>query len=402
MTDLKLTLYQWVGVDHSGQILNGKIYAINSQLVEAQLKTEGIEECIIKKMWLASFFKKPWLKYSQLTSFLHELLMLLKTGINLVEALHLLQENCKNYLLLALLKNIRADIDSGQRLSQAIKNCRTYFGEMVAELIDVGEQTGTLEIILSHLISYRDKVYNLKKQIINAMIYPGIVISLTTVVIMILVLAVLPRFAHLYQSFSLPLPWATRCILTSVAWIKKNFLYVLFGFLFVCWQVSQLKSQKSLRDYFYQLQLKIPWLKQLLVASALSQSLFMLAMLLRTGTALVQALEMLVKTSTNDVYKIAWQQVLMSLIAGQSFSEALIKNQLFPHRLQTMVRLGEESGSLDQLLQNLAEYYQEEVDQRLHHFEKLLEPILMLLLSVIVGSLLIAMYLPIFRMGSVL
>ncbi len=402
MGEIKLIPYKWWGVDHLGRLHHGKIYALNSQSVESQLKTQGMQEFIINKIALLEVFRKNTLKYSQLTSLLHELLILTKTGVNLMEALALLENNCDQPLLLALLKNIRCEIAGGQRLSQALKIYRQYFGDMVCELIEVGEQTGTLEGILNHLVAYREKVQELKKKLIHAMIYPAIVMSFTFLLVLIMVFAVIPRFAHLYQSFSVSLPWFTRLLLEGTSWLKHNFLYLVLSSLFFVWQIVQLRTSKSVSNYCYKIKLKIPWLKQLLIASMLSQSLLMLSMLLRTGTSLVQALEMLVKTATNTHFRIIWQEVLENLLTGQTFSGSLIRNGLFPHRLHTMVRLGEESGTLDQSLQSLADYYQQQVDSKLQQFEKLLEPFLMVLLAGIVGSLLIAMYLPIFRMGSIL
>ncbi|MCA9014250.1 MAG: type II secretion system F family protein [Gammaproteobacteria bacterium] len=402
-TEAVQAIYIWQGTDKNGNKTNGETPGNSQALVKAQLRKQGIVATRVKRKPKALFKKrKQKIKPMDVAVFTRQLATMMKAGIPLVQAFEIVGESLENASMRELVSKIRDDVAAGNNFADSIRKHPRYFDDLFCNLVESGEQSGALETMLDRLATYKEKSEALKAKIKKAMNYPIAVVLVAIIVTGILLVKVVPQFAETFSSFGADLPAFTLFVLglsdLAIAhWWKALFLMVGLGFLY---KEAMLKSRKF-RETIERASLKLPIIGPILNNSCYARFTRTLATTFSAGVPLVDALESVAGAAGNVVYYKATRRVRDDVATGQQLGFSIRNTGLFPIMVTQMIGIGEESGSLDDMLDKCANYYEAEVDNAVSGLTALMEPIIMSVLGVLVGGLMIAMYLPIFQLGQV-
>jgi len=402
-TEAAQSIYVWNGTDKQGRKTTGETEGASQALVKAQLRKQGIVANRIKrkpKPLFGSRTKK--IKPADIAIFTRQLATMMKAGIPLVQSFDIVSESLENPSMSELVGKIRADVAAGSNFAEAIRKHPRYFDDLYSNLIEAGEHSGALETMLDRLATYKEKSEALKSKIKKAMNYPIAVVVVAIVVTGILLIKVVPQFAETFSAFGADLPAFTLFVLylsdLAIAhWWKALFAMVGFGF---AYREAMVRSPKF-RDTVDKLALRIPVIGPILHQSAYARFTRTLATTFAAGVPLVDGLDSVAGATGNVVYSTAVKQIKDDVSTGQQLAFSIRNTKLFPVMVVQMVGIGEESGSLDEMLDKCASHYEAEVDNAVDGLTALMEPIIMSVLGVLIGGLMIAMYLPIFQLGQV-
>lgn len=394
----------WYGIDARGFKIKNIIFAQNIEEAKAALSGQKITLLKISRQLELSFFSsKNKIKQTDITELSVEFSTLISAGISLTAALQIMIDSARKKDMEHLLGGIKKQVENGQSLSEALKTQSHYFDNFFCNLVYAGEYSGTLEVILKHIADYREKMRILKNKIKKALFYPCIVLVVALSVTSLMLIFVIPQFAHLFESAGAQLPMLTIIVMRCADMFQDHggtlFFMLTAAFVLLKIGVRRFTSWKRFSDRFW---LKSPLLGKLLLEGILARFFYALATTLQAGLPLLDALQLTQDVVGNSVYIDGINNICRQIKNGQTLHMALKNTQIFPTRAIQMVCIGEESGHLEQMLKKLAVYFSDQVDDKVQNLTQLLEPALMIFLSVLVGTLVIAMYLPIFRLGSVL
>lgn len=394
--------FQWVGWDSSGALTQGYLEAPTIIVAKAHLHKRKIRIKMIRKQRNIPFFSNR-IKPNLLCSFSRQLSTLLEAGIPLVQALASLQQGQNHPALQTLLEALQKTIESGSSLAYAFRQHPRYFSPLTCHLIDAGEKSGALEMMLDKVARYQEKTETLKRQLKQALTYPLVVLVMAFLISMALLLVVIPQFDALFKSFGAELPWLTRLIVSCAGFLQTHGTFLLASFFLIVWGLWYLKEKvpffSKMKDI---LLLHLPILGTLLKKASLARFSRSLAITLSAGLPLVDALTAVAGATGHPFFSQASLKIRDRIAKGDSLQHALSQFPLFPTMLTQMVRTGEESGNLESILNKMADFYEEEVDHLINSLSSLIEPFMMAILALIVGILMVAMYLPIFRLGTVM
>ena len=326
---------------------------------------------------------------------------MLKAGVALVQAFDIIGKGHENPSMQVMLLNIKANLEGGDTLAEALKKNPLYFDELFCNLVDAGEHAGVLDTLLDKIATYKEKTESMKKKIKKALTYPLAVIVVAFIVTAILLLFVVPVFEDLFKSFGADLPIFTQMVvnmskgLTEWWWIVLGII-MLAVYVFIYFK----KRSRPFNHFLDKTLLKIPVVGLILNKSAIARFARTLSTMSAAGVPLVDALSSVAGACGNIIYSDAVLKMREEVATGQRLQFAMLQTRLFPHMVQQMVAIGEESGSMDAMLAKVADFYEEEVDNLVDNLSSLMEPIIMVILGVLVGGLVVAMYLPIFKMGA--
>jgi type IV pilus assembly protein PilC len=402
-TEAAQSVYIWHGVDKNGHKTTGEIPGASQALVKAQLRKQGIVASRIKRKPKALFKRKSQkIKPMDVAIFTRQLATMMKAGIPLVQSFEIVGESLDNVAMQELVGKIRDEVAQGSNFADAIRKHPRYFDDLFCNLIESGEQSGALETMLDRLATYKEKSEALKSKIKKAMNYPIAVVVVAILVTGILLVKVVPQFAETFSSFGADLPAFTLFVLglsdLAIAhWWKALFIIVGLGFFY---KESMVRS-KSFRESVERTSLKLPVIGPILHASCYARFTRTLATTFAAGVPLVEALDSVAGAAGNAVYYKATKKVKDDVATGQQLAFSIKNTALFPSMVTQMIGIGEESGSLDDMLDKCATYYEAEVDNAVEGLTALMEPIIMSVLGILVGGLMVAMYLPIFQLGQV-
>lgn len=347
-------------------------------------------------------FKTKKIAGAEIVFFTRQLAILLKANIVLTKALAILQKMSVRENIKKLVNTLESAVHNGAALSQALNNFPSYFPAWYCALVRCGEQTGELAEMFLQLATYQEKLQQLKKKIYKALFYPLVIVSVAFVVTMGLLLFIVPQFAQLFASFGAALPWITQVVMQSAQFLQHWGLYGLVMFIAMLMMVFYLQQKNSqVAAWIQQLPFYLPYFKTILHRVIMARFMRTLALTYSSGIPLLQGLTLASEMSVYSHYQKATQKIKQMINAGISLSQAMQQSELFTNLQMQMVHVGEESGELARMLKNLAEIDEEIVDQKITRLTTLLEPLLMVFLGVVIGGLVIAMYLPVFRLGSV-
>jgi type IV pilus assembly protein PilC len=398
-------IYIWKGVDANKNKVKGDIEAVNIRLAKAKLQRRKILVLKLKRK-----FQFPWSNYYRnritaisITVVLRQLATLLVAGIPILQALQVIARSCSNLKLQKLLVAIKEKIQQGNSLSESLQIHNRYFNHLTCALVFAGEQSGTLDILLERVVAYREKIENLKKKIKKTLFYPCAVIVIAAVVTWVLLVFVVPRFAELFAGFGAQLPLLTRLIINLSNFMQKFWWLILLGLISPVIAVIVLRRNSQIcANFFDSLVLKCPILGGILQKSIITRLMQTLATTFATGVPLLDCLRLLQNVANNRRFYAVLGQIHDSVSKGQTLYQSLQVSGLFPNIIIQMVAIGEEAGKLTDMLEKAANFYEEEVNQLVNRLNQLLEPIIMVILGIVVGGLVIAMYLPIFNLGMVI
>lgn len=401
--DVKKYTFNWYGKDKSGNASQGKIDAENLTAAKSLLRHQGINPLKVTRQRSSLLSKQNRaIKPLDIAFFTRQLATMMKAGVPMLQALDIVADGVDKLKLKALIRNIRQDVNDGSDLSSALAKNPKYFDDLFCSLIRSGEQSGSLETMLDRIATYKEKTESLKAKIKKAMTYPAAVVAVAIGVTILLLLKVVPTFQDVFSSFGADLPAPTMMVIHMSEFLQSYWWLGLFILLAVIFAITQLnvRSQKF-RDGRDRSLLKLPILGKILNEAILARFARTLSTTFAAGVPLVQALDSTAGAAGNVVYRNAIIQVRNGVSSGQSLTNALMVTGVFPNMVVQMVSIGEEAGSLDAMLDKVANYYEESVDNAVDNLSSLMEPLIMVFLGTIVGGLVVAMYLPIFQLGNV-
>lgn len=399
----KTRLYRWEGTDRTGTKTKGETSAESQAMIRALLHRQGITAGNIrhKKQRGRSFGQS--VKALDIMLFTRQLASLIKAGISLLHALDVIAEGVERPAMRQLVSDLKQDISAGTSLANALRKKPAQFDALFCNLIDAGEQAGALDVLLERIATYKEKNQALKKKINKAMTYPIAVLIVAVMVCAILLLEVVPQFQRVFSSFDAQLPALTLWVITLSQGLQDHLPGLVLS---VCLVVAGLryryKHSEPLRQNIDKWLLKMPVIGNLLHLSTIARFARTLATTIGAGVPLLEALNAVAGTTGNHVYKDAVLQLKYQVATGSQIHVAMAATGVFPGMAIQMTAIGEESGTLENMLDHLATYYENEVDTLTDSLTTLMEPAIMLVLGVMVGGLVIAMYLPIFQLGQVI
>jgi type IV pilus assembly protein PilC len=392
--------FQWEGMDKKGQKIKGRSLAQSEQALRVDLRRQGVAPTRIKKQ--ATQLGGGKVNPGDIAIFSRQLATMLAAGIPLVQAFEIVGAGHDKQSVQKLVLDIKADIEGGTSLHEALAKHPLYFDDLFVNLVEAGEQAGALDTMLEKIATYKEKTEAIKKKVKKALFYPAAVLVVAVIVTIILLIFVIPQFEDLFKGFGADLPAFTQAVINlSKAVQKYGVLMALFlgGAVFAFLYFK--KRSRKMREFLDRAMLKFPIIGPILNKAAIARYARTLSTMFQAGVPLVEALESVAGACGNIVFENAVMKMRDEVATGQRLQRAMENTGIFPNMVVQMIAVGEESGSLDTMSGKVASFYEEDVDNAVDSMSSLLEPLIMAILGVLVGSLVIAMYLPIFKLGSV-
>lgn len=391
--------YSWEGTDKKGKRIKGEMKASGEAFVKATLRRQGVNVLKISKR--SGFKSGGKVTDKDVTLFTRQLATMMKAGVPLLQAFDIVGKGHNNQAVSKLLGDIKADVETGSSLSQAFRKYPLYFDALFCNLVGAGEQAGILDSLLDRLATYKEKILAIKGKIKSALFYPVSIIIVAFVITAVIMIFVIPAFKELFSSFGADLP-APTLIVMAISDFFVSYWWAIFGsiggalwFFFYTWKRSE-KMQATMD----RLLLKLPLFGHLIRIATIARFARTLSTMFAAGVPLVEALDSVAGASGNRVYYDATKRIQSEISTGTSLTVAMQNSEVFPNMVLQMVSIGEESGALDSMLSKVADFFEAEVDDAVEALSSLMEPIIMVVLGVLIGGLVIAMYLPIFKMGQ--
>ena len=397
----KDTSFIWEGKDRKGNRVTGKSLAATEQSLRADLRRQGVLATRVKKQ--RGTFKsgaKP--TPGDIAIFFRQLATMLTAGIPMVQSFEIVGTGHEKPSMQKLILDIKASIEGGTTLHESLKKHPLYFDDLSVNLVEAGEQAGALENLLDKIATYKEKTEAIKKKIKKALFYPAAVLAVAVIVTVILLVFVIPQFESLFKGFGADLPAFTQMVvgLSKFVQTKGWLLALITGGAFYAFFYFH-KRSRAMRIWIDRAMLKMPIVGPILVKAAIARYARTLATTFAAGVPLVEALRSVAGATGNIVFETGVLRIMDEVATGQRLQRAMENTGLFPNMVNQMIAVGEESGSLDAMASKVADFYELEVDAAVDSMSSLLEPLIMAILGVLVGGLVIAMYLPIFKLGSV-
>ena len=395
--------FLWEGTDRHGKKIKGKSTAASEAAVRADLRRQGVVPTRIRKQRKSIFSGQGKITTGDIALFSSQLATKLKAGIPLVQSFEIVGSGHENAAMQRLILAVKTDVEGGSTLADSLAKHPLYFDDLFVNLVAAGEQAGALETLLDKIATYKEKTEAIKKKIKKALTYPAAVVVVAFVVTIILLIFVIPAFEDLFKGFGADLPAFTRMVVDLSVFIRTQgwMLAIVAGALVSTFFYFK-KRSRAMRHFLDRLALKLPIVGPILQKASIARYARTLSTMFSAGVPLVEALESVAGATGNIVYEIGVLQMKDEVATGQRLQQAMENTDLFPNMVIQMIAVGEESGSLDEMSSKVADFYEEDVDNAVDNLSSLLEPMIMAILGVLVGGLVIAMYLPIFKMGSVI
>ncbi len=397
-------IFLWEGRDKRGARLKGQQVAATPNLVRAELRRQGISPIRVRKKPKPLFGGAgSRISSKDIAVFSRQLATMLKSGVPLVTAFQIIAGGVKNPRMRVMVDKIRADVESGSSLYEALHAHPVQFDELYTNLVKAGESAGVLDTILDEIASYKERIESIKGKIKKALYYPAAVVAVAIIVSAILLIFVIPQFEGIFQSFGADLPAFTQAVLTASEFIRSNGVLLLVLLIAGITAIIMAKKRSpNFAHWLDRVMLKVPLVGPILEKAALARFCRTLAITFAAGVPLVEALGIVSGATGNAVYNDAAARIREDVAVGHQLQLAMQQTDVFPNMVIQMAAIGEEAGSLDEMLLKVAEAYEEEVNNAVDALSSLLEPVIIVFIGVIVGTMVIAMYLPIFKMAAVI
>jgi len=394
--------FLWEGTDRKGKKVKGKSMAADEAHVRADLRRQGVVPSRIRKQG-RGLMRGGTITPGDIAIFSRQLSTMLAAGIPLVQAFEIVGQGHENAAMQKLILAVKTDVEGGSALAEALAKHPLHFDDLFVNLVAAGEQAGALESLLDKIATYKEKTEEIKKKIKKALTYPAAVVVVAFVVTIILLIFVIPAFEDLFKGFGADLPAFTRMVVDLSVFVRTQgwmLAIVAGGIVYTFFYFK--KRSRTMRHFLDRLSLKLPIVGPILQKASIARYARTLSTMFSAGVPLVEALESVAGATGNIVYEVGVLQMRDEVATGQRLQQAMENTNLFPNMVIQMIAVGEESGSLDEMSSKVADFYENDVDNAVDNLSSLLEPMIMAILGVLVGGLVIAMYLPIFKMGSVI
>jgi len=401
-TAVMSTPFLWEGTDRNGKRVKGKSLASDEATVRADLRRQGVVPTRIRKQRQALFSGSSKITTADIAIFSRQLATMLAAGIPLVQSFEIVGNGHDNAAMQKLILSIKADVEGGSSLAEALAKQPLYFDDLFVNLVEAGEQAGALETLLDKIATYKEKTEAIKKKIKKALTYPAAVLVVAFVVTTILLIFVIPSFEDLFRGFGADLPTFTRMVIDLSAFVRSEGVWI---FMIVAGAVAAFiyfkKRSRPMQHFLDRMMLKVPVIGPIMQKASIARYSRTLSTMFAAGVPLVEALESVAGATGNIVYELGVLEMRDEVATGQRLQQAMENTDLFPNMVIQMIAVGEESGSLDEMSAKVADFYEDDVDNAVDNLSSLLEPMIMAILGVLVGGLVVAMYLPIFKLGAV-
>lgn len=396
----KQVTYLWEGKDKKGKVIKGEMRAAGESIVNATLRRQGISVTKVKKQ--SVFASKGKITDKDITLFTRQLATMMKAGVPLLQAFDIVGKGHSNPAVAKLLGDIKADVETGSSLSTSFRKYPLYFDNLFCNLVGAGEQAGILDTLLDRLATYKEKIQAIKGKIKSALTYPISIIVVAFVIVVIIMIFVIPAFKTLFEGFGADLPGPTLVVM-AISDFFVTYWWAIFGsiggglwFFFYTW-----KRSEKMQNTMDRLMLKLPIIGEIIRKATIARFSRTLSTMFSAGVPLVEALDSVAGAAGNRVYHDATKRIQSEISTGTSLTVAMQNADVFPNMVLQMTAIGEESGALDSMLGKVADFYEAEVDDAVDAMSSLMEPVIMVVLGTIIGGLVVAMYMPIFKMGAV-
>ncbi len=396
---VKESTFTWEGRNKDGKIVRGEMRAASESVVQSTLRRQGVLNPKITKLRFARGRK---VTDKDIALFTRQLATMMKSGVPLLQAFDIVGRGHANPAVGKLLLDIKGDIESGSSLSQAFRKYPLYFDALYCNLIAAGEQAGILDSLLDRLATYKEKILAIKSKIKSAMYYPLSVFVVAFIITAVIMIVVIPAFKDVFKSFGADLPAPTLLVI-AISDVFVAYWWLIFGTIGggIYAFMESWKRSEQIQMAMDRLLLRTPIFGEIIRKSVIARWTRTLATMFAAGVPLVESLESVGGAAGNYVYKIATRQIQSEVATGTNLTTAMQNVDLFPNMVTQMVAIGEESGALDSMLSKVADFFEQEVDDAVDALSSLMEPLIMVVLGTLIGGMVVAMYLPIFKMGSV-
>lgn len=402
-TAAKTTMYTWEGADKSGKRVKGEMSGTNDALIKATLRRQGISPLKVKKKpkpLLGSGKKKITTK--DIAIFSRQMATMMSAGVPLVQSFEIVGRGHENPGMQDLILTVKAEVEAGNSLADALAKHPLYFDDLYVNLVRAGEAGGILETLLDKIATYKEKTEAIKSKIKKALFYPTAVLVVAFIITAILMIFVIPQFAELFQGFGADLPALTQLVINLSDIFVARWYLIFGGIGAAIWAfIAGKKRSPAFRRLLDRISLKLPIFGNLLVKASIARFSRTLSTLFAAGVPLVEAMTSVAGATGNTVYEEASYRIRDEIATGTQLQVAMRQTGLFANMVVQMVAIGEESGSIDSMLAKVADFYEREVDDAVDAMSSLMEPLIMAVLGTLIGGLVVAMYLPIFKMGQV-
>lgn len=392
----------WEGKDKRGKVLKGEVEGKGEALVRADLRKQGLTGIVVRKKGKPLFGSAgKTIKARDIAFFSRQIATMMSSGVPLVQSLDILAAGQKNPKFRKLIESIQSDVEGGSAFNEALGKHPVQFDELYVSLVKAGESAGVLDTILGTIADYKERMESIKAKIKKALFYPAIVMFVALLVTAVLLVWVIPQFQDAFQAFGADLPGFTLMVIRASEWMQSNGIWLLLGL--VAAIVALIYAKKRSRNVartIDRLLLKVPIVGPIMHKAALARFARTLAITFKAGVPLVEALESVAGATGNILYSDATRQVMGDVSVGHPLNLALRQSGLFPHMVVQMAAIGEEAGALDGMMVKVAEFYEEEVNNAVDTLSTALEPLIMVVIGGIVGTIVVAMYLPIFKLAA--
>jgi type IV pilus assembly protein PilC len=394
--------FLYEGMDRKGTRVKGEMEGFNAELVKAALRKQGINPQVVRKKPKPLFGgggKKIIPK--DIAVFARQMAVMMSSGVPLVQSFEIVGRGHEKPAMQDMVLGIKAEVEGGSNFAKALARYPDYFDGLFVNLVDAGEQSGTLETLLDKVATYKEKTEELKGKIKKALFYPAAVVVVAIIVTSILLLFVVPQFEELFRGFGADLPMFTQIVINMSKWLQAQW-YVFFGAVAgIVFGFTKLKKNSEKFNYLMDKYiLKAPVIGDLLTKAAIARFARTLSTMFAAGVPMVEAMDSVARASGNAIFEDAIMRMKDETATGEQLQSSMRRAGLFPNMVIQMVAIGEESGSLDAMLAKVADFFEQEVDNAVDALSSLLEPMIMAFLGIVVGGLVVAMYLPIFKMGQ--
>ena len=397
--NVKDLVFEWEGKDKNGRIVRGEMRAGGEAVVGSNLRRQGILVSKVRKRRLSGGRS---IKQKDIAVFTRQLSTMMRAGVPLIQSFDIVARGSTNPRMTRLLIDIRSDVETGTSLSAAFRKHPLYFDALYCNLVEAGEAGGILEALLDRLAVYQEKTMAIKNKIKSALIYPVAVIVVAFVVLAVIMIFVIPAFEDVFKSFGADLPTPTLIVI-AMSKVFVGYWYLIFGFLGggVYFFRESWRRSVQMQKFMDRLLLRVPVFGSLVNKSSVARWTRTLSTMFAAGVPLVEALDSVGGASGNAVFQEATEYIQRDVSTGSALTTAMQTTGVFPTMVIQMCAIGEESGSLDQMLGKAAEFYEDEVDEAVKGLSSLMEPFIIVILGVLIGGIVVSMYLPIFKLGQV-
>ena len=402
----KLNTFTWEGLNRQGGKVTGETNGVSMALVKADLRRQGINPIKVKKKPKSLFGgggkKKGKCLPKDIAIFSRQMSIMMSSGVPLIQSFEIIGRGHEKPAMQELIMAVKNDVEGGNTLADSLARHPRQFDGLYCNLVNAGEQAGILETLLDKIATYQEKTEIIKSKIKKAMFYPAAIVVVSFIVTVILLLFVIPQFQSMFESFGGDLPALTQLVIDMSA-LLQAYWYILFGGIAAVGYTFIQAKQRSVKfqEFLDKIILKAPVIGDILTKAAIARFARTLSTMFAAGMPLVDAMDTVAGAAGNSVYTKAIMQMKADVSTGTPLNQSMQTTKLFPNMVVQMVAIGEEAGSVDAMLAKVADFYEAEVDDAVDGLSTLLEPIIMAFLGVVIGGLVVAMYLPIFKMGQV-